>query len=74
MYAVMILLSITLLVLVLCVAGMAVGVMVGRKPIQHCGNASLKHKGQDIDCPLCANKECPENKKGACGKGAEAAG
>ncbi|MGA0334394.1 MAG: ApbE family protein [Kiritimatiellia bacterium] len=55
-------------VLLLCVVGMSIGVLNGRKPIQHCGSSSLKYKGQSIDCPLCSNKECPNQKKGVCSK------
>ncbi len=55
-------------VLLLCVTGMSVGVLNGRKPIQHCGNSSLQYKGQQIDCPICANKTCPNQKDGVCTK------
>jgi len=55
-------------VLLICVGAMAVGVMNGRKPIEHCGSSSLKYKGQQIDCPICSNTECPNQKEGDCGK------
>ena len=45
-------------VLLLCVAGMAVGVMAGRKPIQHCGNATVDENGNKVECALCGNTEC----------------
>ena len=53
-------------VLLLCVAGMALGVLNRRKPIQHCGGASLKIRGEVIDCPACAKSACPNNVKGTC--------
>jgi len=59
---------IILAVLLLCVAGMSVGVLNGRKPIQHCASSSRNFKGQPIDCPLCSNKECPNQNQGVCGK------
>jgi hypothetical protein len=59
---------IILSVLLLCVGVMAVGVMNGRKPIQHCGSSALKYKGKVVDCPLCSNTECPNQKKGVCGE------
>lgn len=64
----LVLILIVLAVLLICVGGMSVGVLTGRKPIQHCGSSSLKYKGQKIDCPLCSNKECPNEKKGQCTK------
>jgi hypothetical protein len=45
-------------VLLLCVTGMAVGVMAGRKPIQHCGNATVDENGNKVECALCGNTEC----------------
>ena len=59
---------IILAVLLLCVLGMAIGVLFGRKPIQHCGNSSLVYKGEKIDCPVCANTRCKNNKQGSCDK------
>jgi hypothetical protein len=59
---------IVLAVLLLCVLGMSIGVIFGRKPIKHCGGASIGHKGEVIDCPLCSNTGCKNNKQGACEK------
>jgi hypothetical protein len=59
--------AVVLGVLLICVLGMAIGVIFGRKPIQHC-SSSFKYKGQNIDCPLCSNKECPNQNKGVCTK------
>ncbi|MDF3129373.1 ApbE family protein [Kiritimatiellaeota bacterium B1221] len=67
----LILIPIVLAVLLICVLGMSVGVLNGRKPIQHCGSSSRQYKGQEIDCPLCSNKKCPNEKKGACTKGSQ---
>lgn len=49
---------IVLAVLGLCVTGMAVGVMNGRKPIRHCGGASLDADGNRGECALCGNTSC----------------
>lgn len=65
---ILLLFGIVLGIVLICVAGMSVGVLNGRKPIQHCGNSSLKYKGQEIDCPVCSNKECPNQKAGVCTK------
>jgi len=45
-------------ILLLCVLGMAVGVMAGRKPIQHCGNATVDKDGNRTECALCGNTQC----------------
>ena len=45
-------------ILCLCVAGMSIGVMAGRKPIQHCGNGRVDENGKRVECALCGNKEC----------------
>ena len=55
--------SIVLAVLLLCVIGMAVGVMAGRKPIKHCGS-SVGPNGETISCPTCGNRSCANNPKG----------
>lgn len=57
------LLLIVLFVLGLCVAGMAIGVMNGRKPIKHCGGAALDANGNRSKCALCGNTTCKNNKK-----------
>ena len=57
--SVIFLIPVVLGVLLLCVAGMAVGVMKGRKPIQHCGNATVDKDGNRVDCALCGKKSCP---------------
>jgi hypothetical protein len=49
-------------ILLLCVVGMSVGVMAGRKPIQHCGNGTVDKDGRPVECALCGNTEC-KNKK-----------
>ena len=49
-------------VLLLCVAGMAIGVMFGRKPIKHCGGAINEH-GEREACSLCGNHgQCKREK------------
>ena len=48
-------------VLLFCVFGMSVGVMAGRKPIQHCGNATVDENGNKRECALCGNTECKNN-------------
>ena len=45
-------------VLLLCVGGIAVGVISGRKPIQHCGNSTVDANGNRSECALCGNKQC----------------
>ena len=42
-------------VLLLCVGGMAIGVMFGRKPIKHCGGA-INERGEREACTLCGAK------------------
>ncbi len=59
---------VVLAVLLLCVLGMAIGVVFGRKPIRHCGGSSLVYKGEKIDCPLCSNEGCKNNREGRCEK------
>ena len=50
-------------VLLLCVAGMAIGVMFGRKPIKHCGGA-INDRGEREPCSLCGNRDaCPNKDK-----------
>lgn len=49
-------------VLLLCVLGMSIGVMMGRKPIKHCG-ASIDANGNRTECALCGNTSCKNNKK-----------
>lgn len=46
-----------LFTLLLCVFGMAIGLFFQRKPIQHCGGATVEFKGERIDCPLCQGDE-----------------
>jgi len=49
----------SLLLLIICVTGMAIGLFFKRKPIQHCGGASFEYKGTKIDCPACGSvSEC----------------
>ncbi len=48
-------------VLLLCVLGMSVGVLSGRKPIKHCG-AVVDADGNTVECSLCGNTQC-KNKK-----------
>lgn len=57
-----------LLVMLLCVGGMAIGLFFKRKPIQHCGGAAFEYKGTKIDCPACgatADEECKNPDKPA---------
>lgn len=50
---------IVLTVLLLCVLGMAIGVMAGRKPIKHCGS-TIGPNGEVLECSLCGNRSrCP---------------
>ena len=49
---------IVLAVLGLCVTGMAVGVINGRKPIRHCSGAALDADGNPGKCALCGNTTC----------------
>ena len=52
-------------VLLLCVAGMAIGVIFGRKPIKHCGGA-INDRGEREPCSLCGNRDrCPNKDKDA---------
>lgn len=48
-------------VLLLCVLGMSIGVIMGRKPIKHCG-AAIDANGNKTECALCGNTSC-KNKK-----------
>lgn len=57
-----ILILIVLGVLLLCVIGMAVGVLNGRTPIRHCG-AVVDAQGNKVECAICGNKTCKNNKK-----------
>lgn len=60
------LLLVTLLVLALAGTAMAIGVLFKRKPIRHCGGASLEFNGEKIDCPACGNAgECRRKKEAA---------
>ncbi|MCC5847825.1 MAG: ApbE family protein [Verrucomicrobia bacterium] len=52
---------IVLAVLLLCVLGMSVGVLSGRKPIKHCG-AVVDASGNKVECSICGNTSC-KNKK-----------
>jgi hypothetical protein len=56
---------IVLAVLGICVTGMAVGVMNGRKPIRHCGGAALDAEGNPGKCALCGNTTCKNQGKNA---------
>lgn len=47
-------------VLFLCVLGMSVGVIMGRKPIKHCG-AAIDANGNRTECALCGNTTCKNN-------------
>lgn len=49
-------------VLLLCVLGMSVGVIMGRKPIKHCG-AVVDANGNKTECSLCGNMSCKKNKQ-----------
>jgi hypothetical protein len=53
----------SLVILLLCVAGMSVGLFFNRKPIKHCGGAAFEHKGTKIECGACANRGTCKNKK-----------
>jgi hypothetical protein len=55
------LLLVVLFVFTICVAGMAIGVMNGRKPIKHCGGAALDANGNRTSCALCGNGTCKNN-------------
>lgn len=57
------LLVITLIVLALAGIAMAVGVIFKRKPIRHCGGASLTVNGEQIDCPACGNASTCRKRK-----------
>ncbi len=50
-------------VLLVCVVGMSVGVIAGRKPIKHCGS-SVDPTGNKVGCSMCGNMECKNNKNG----------
>ena len=57
-------LGVTLVVLLLCVFGMAIGLFFNRKPIKHCGGAAFEYKGTKIECGVCANAgKCKKRKK-----------
>lgn len=54
---------IVLAVLLLCVLGMAIGVMAGRKPIKHCGS-TIGANGEVVECSLCGNRSTCPNQRG----------
>jgi len=59
---ILVLTLIVLGVLLICVGGMSVGVLAGRKPIKHCGGAATDAQGNPVECALCGNTSC-KNKK-----------
>ncbi len=57
-------LLVTLVILALAGLAMAIGVLFKRKPIRHCGGASLSMNGDKIDCPACGNaSQCRKKKQ-----------
>lgn len=56
---------IVMAVIGICVTGMAVGVMNGRKPIRHCGGAAADADGKPGKCALCGNTSCKNKTESA---------
>jgi hypothetical protein len=54
----------------LCLLGMAVGVIFRNKPFRSCGNASIRYRGERIDCPACTDPpdECRAENSRRCQK------
>lgn len=51
-------------VLLVCVVAMAVGVIMGRNPIKHCGSV-VDANGNTVSCSVCGNMTCSKRKKEA---------
>jgi hypothetical protein len=42
---------------------MAIGQILRKKSISHCGGASMTFRGEKIRCPACRGKEVPDCEK-----------
>ena len=48
-------------IVALCLLGMAVGVMFRNRPFESCGSASIMFRGERINCPGCVENAEEEN-------------
>jgi hypothetical protein len=50
-------------VIALGILAMAIGQILRKKSISHCGGASMTFRGEKIRCPACRGKEVPDCEK-----------